>query len=179
MNMKKFLLSALCALGLVGTASAQDVFAKGDQFVNVGIGVSAGKFTTSFPPLSVGYERSIVDGLIENGSIGLGAEAEYRGYKYTYFGGEVGRGHSFFIGPRASFHYQFVERLDTYAGLSLGLYYHTSFIAGDKVTSEGNLAFRPIDLHLGARYLFTDKLGVFAELGSGIATFKVGATFSF
>lgn len=169
--MKKFILSALCALGLVGTAAAQDVFAKGDQFINLGIGVSTGSYNTTFPPISLTYERSVIDGLLDKGSIGIGGQVEFRSYKYGNF-----RGSSFFVGPRATFHYEFVDRLDTYAGINAGLYYHTSFLSKDG--GDGIFAFAP-DVVIGTRYLFSDGFGVFAEIGSGISTFKLGATFSF
>lgn len=169
MNMKKFILSALCAIGLVGTASAQDVFAKGDQFVNVGIGLASGIGSTTFPPLSVAYERGIVDNILENGSIGLGGSAEYRGYKYN---GGLNSGLSLFVGPRASFHYQFIDNLDVYTGIGAGLYIYSHAVL-DKASTYVGFTF---DGHLGARYLLSERFGVFTEITSGIGTLRIGAT---
>ena len=49
-------------------ANGQEIFSKGAQRVNAGIGVGSGI------PVEASYERSIIDGLIKgkNGAIGIG-----------------------------------------------------------------------------------------------------------
>ncbi|MDY5859259.1 MAG: hypothetical protein SPK09_08600 [Porphyromonas sp.] len=155
--MKKIILGALCALGLFSTANAQDTFRKNDNVLNVGIGLSTENLTVSLPPLSATYERCVADGIIENGSLGIGVQAEVLAYK--------GAGVALFAGPRLAFHYEFTENLDTYIGVQAGLAFASS------------RASFGVDGVLGARYYLGEKWGVFGELGTGLSTFKLGATF--
>lgn len=154
--MKKFFFAVLCTLGLVATASAQDTFRKGDNVLNVGIGLSNFN-TTSLPPISAMYERSVLDGIIEDGAIGLGLQGEVTAYK--------GAGLGLFVGPRVAFHYEFVENLDTYVGVQAGLGLVSSHVGFD------------VDGVLGARYYLGEKWGVFGEFGTGFSVFKVGINF--
>lgn len=154
--MKKFFLAALCALGLAATAQAQDTFRKGDQVLNLGIGLGRETAVMSIPPISGFYERSVADGIIDKGSFGLGLQGEIATFR--------GAGLALFVGPRASFHYEFVDRLDTYFGIQAGLYFF------------GSAAFEA-DGVLGARYYLSEKFGIFGEFGTGLSVFKVGASF--
>lgn len=157
--MKKLFLGLCLALGLVATASAQDTFRKGDNILNVGIGLS-GSGSVSLPPLSATYERSIADGIIEKGAIGLGVQGELLTYKNV-----EGSALALFAGPRLSFHYEFVENLDTYIGVQAGLAF---------ASSHAKLG---IDGILGARYYLGESWGVFCEFGTGLSSFKLGANF--
>ncbi len=154
--MKKFFLGALCALGIVASVNAQETFRKNDNVLNLGIGLSSYS-GTSLPPLSATYERSVIDGILEKGALGIGLQGELMSYK-------VG-GLALFAGPRAAFHYEFVDNLDTYVGLQAGLYLAGS---GSGVAFAWNGVF-------GARYYFNNKWGVFGELGTGLSVFKLGA----
>lgn len=153
--MKKFMMAALLALGFVATASAQDTFRKGDAVLNVGIGVPSERHV-SFPPLSATYEKSVADNIADNGSFGLGGQVELLG---------VNNSIAMFIGPRAAFHYEFVENLDTYIGVQAGL-----GLASSSLSFDWNGV-------LGARYYLGDKFGIFGEFGTGLSAFKLGATF--
>ena len=79
------------------------------------------------------------------------------------------------IGARGMFHYQFAPKLDTYAGLMLG--YHIASYSSN-VNSYG-LSASGFDLGviLGARYFFTDRVGMFTELGYSIPYWNLGVTF--
>lgn len=154
--MKKILLGVLLTLGAFATASAQDTFRKNDNVLNLGIGVSS-TGTMNLPPLSATYERCLVDGIIDKGSLGLGVQGEIMSYK--------GAGIALFAGPRLAFHYEFVENLDTYVGIQAGLAFASSTV------SFGT------DGILGARYYLGEKWGIFGEFGTGLSTFKLGATF--
>jgi hypothetical protein len=170
--MRKFLFSAGLFLTLVSVASAQDIFRKGAQRLNAGVGVGAGI------PVEVSYERSIIDGLVrktDNGAIGVGAYGSWYhdrigDWSYNYY----------VLGARGAFHYQFVDKLDTYAGLMLGYNIATSRWAGDGEaygTASGSVfAFSSF---IGARYFFKPSLGVYAEAGYGIAFLSGGITFKF
>lgn len=175
--MKKFVvtLSVVLAFLLGGNvATAQETFEQGKSMVNLGIGVGKTK-NQSLPPLSLTYERSLVSNLFDYGSIGLGAQIEVQGFDYA---GDSG--FDSFFGPRISWHYEWLENLDTYvsamAGLQLERY--PNFNEENKtseMSTEGSFGF---GFALGARYLFTRGFGVFAEGSTNISYFKVGATFN-
>lgn len=164
--MKKFILSALCALGLMlsgTTAQAQDTFSKGSSVLNLGIGLPSSFHGLVFPPVTASYERSMTDGIFDKGSVGLGADSEF----YLFQGG-----YSLFLGVRGSAHYEFIPKLDTYLGLSLGLG-HT-FVKG----LDPDFGFHTKG-HLGARYLLNDDLGVFGEFGlNGFGYVRAGISLS-
>lgn len=162
--MKNFIFSALCALGLFvagSSAQAQETFEKETNLVNVGIGLGSTLTGQVIPPVSVGFERSVIDGILDKGSLGIGAQAEFQSFKVLDSSWS-----NLFIGPRVSFHYEFLENLDTYATVTAGWY---------KVGPVSSFA---ADFSVGARYLFTPSLGAFTEIGSGIAVLRAGVTFN-
>lgn len=179
-DMKKvFLLLALvCLLGV--SSQAQEILKKGDIVVDarVGFGSYNAFYRMALPPISVTGEYGIVDNLIagKNGSIGVGAYVGVAGYKYV-----EDKLFRMTVGARAAFHYQFIDKLDTYAGIMLGLdirnfkdyYYYTPDELADRYTKMG-LAHSEF---VGARYYFTDNIAVNAEFGYGISYFSVGASF--
>ncbi len=177
--MKKFLLAAVAFVASVGAAQAQDLFSKGESALNIGIGIghSYGGYGVSIPPLSVAYDYSLVSNLINgnNGAITLGAYGAYTSMSYRYDGFAAGSASHTVLGVRGMFHYQFAPKLDTYAGLMLG--YHIASYSSN-VNSYG-LSASGFDLGviLGARYFFTDRVGMFTELGYSIPYWNLGVTF--
>ena len=90
------------------------------------------------------------------------------GYKYSYL----------MIGARGAFHYQFVEKLDTYTGLMLGYNVVGSKFFGDdtgsytpEASSTSGIGYSAF---VGARYHFSDKFAAFAEIGYGISALELG-----
>lgn len=150
--MKKYFVLGIISLFAVA-ANAQEIFQKGTTVLNLGVGVG------SHIPVEASFEHGIVDGLIkrENGSIGIG------GYVGWY------NRNSFGLGVRGAFHYQFVDKLDTYAGLMLGYDIH----GGTSASSLFPSAFA------GARYYFVPSLAVYSELGYGISYLSVGLALKF
>ena len=164
--MKKLVLVGLFLIAVVAV-NAQDVFSKGTNILNAGIGVGTGI------PVEVSFEHSIIDGLIkgENGAIGIGA---YGGW-YHNSEGDWSYNH-YVIGARGAFHYQFVDKLDTYAGTMLG--YNIASVSGDGVGSATGSVF-DFSLFVGARYFFKPNLGVYAEAGYGVSNLGVGVALKF
>ena len=74
------------------------------------------------------------------------------------------------------FHYQFAPKLDTYAGLILG--YHIASFSSN-INGYSGISGSGIDLGvlLGARYFFTDRVGMFTELGYTLPFWNLGVTF--
>lgn len=193
--MKKLLLSlvAVCFLGL--GVQAQEVFHKGDIVGNLQIGVGTYEgYGIGIPPTSISVDVGAFDNLIknENGSIGLGGyygigtfrnvwKEDVTGIKYK------DRTVRMCIGLRGTFHYQFVDNLDTYAGVMLGLYTYNhkhvvsadnnSLVQDDPIRTNG-AGFAHSEF-VGVRYYFNDSFGVGAEAGYGFTYVSAGITLKF
>ena len=178
-----------CAGFSIGV-NAQNTFSKGDKVVNLGIGIGStlggSGYKTSIPPLSGSFELGIVDNLFnDKSSLGVGGYLGYSANKWSHsYGGEsYGWKYSYIIlGARGSFHYQLVDKLDTYAGIMLGYNISSSKAFGDwgyetgTASSYGGFIFSP---YIGGRYYFTGNMAAFAELGYGIAYLQLGVSFKF
>ena len=177
--MKKFLLAALVFVGSLGVANAQEIVSKGTSMVNLGIGLGY-RFggSMSVPPLSVAYDYSLKSGLIDgNGAITLGGYLAYTSANYSYLGGPSTSASHTVLGVRGMFHYQFVPKLDTYAGLMLG--YHIASASSATGYYGSSFVSRGFDMGvvLGARYFFTPRIGAFTELGYSLPYWNLGVTF--
>ncbi len=172
--MKKFNFSILLVLGLLaGTQSfAQLAINKGTKFVNLGIGVGGyGYFNGS----GLGLNAGVDIGVYEN--ITAGAVIGYRGY-----GNGVS---SFDLGVRGSYHFNELlnlttDKADLYAGIGISYYrlsYGDTYLRSIGIADSYNTTYVPF--HVGGRYFFSDNLGGFAELGSSLATLKLGVTLKF
>ena len=172
-----------------GVAAAQTPsFEKGDKVINLGVGIG-GNYYSGFtsginrtPFLSASLDIGIVDGIGDKGSIGIGGIVGFSSVKwndrdYGYKQSNI------LIGPRGTFHYPLVDKLDTYAGLTLGYHivsykYTGSF--GNSGTFGTNVSAVYFSGFIGARYYFTDSFGIMLELGSGglsLANFGVALKF--
>lgn len=170
----------------VNLAAQEPVFLKGDKVLNLGIGLGSTLYSGSFyksqvPPVSVSLELGVVDNILEKGSIGVGPYLGYSSYKYEYL--DWGWKYSnIIIGVRGSFHYPFVDKLDTYAGILLGYNIASSKEFGISVPgydysySAGGIVYSG---YIGARYYFGDAFALMAELGYGIAYLTLGVALSF
>ncbi|MDR1499901.1 MAG: hypothetical protein LBI58_02865 [Tannerellaceae bacterium] len=167
--MKRLIILGFLSLFVATGAGAQEIFAKGASIVNIGVGLGANI------PVEASYEYSVVDGLIDgdNGSVGIGGYLAYYGHSESFIGGKLSY-NDIVIGARGAFHYQFVDKLDTYAGLMLGYDVASSKWSGSgAAVSASGSAFAP-SVFVGARYYFTPAVGAYAEMGYGIAYLSVG-----
>lgn len=172
---KLFLLVAVLAFSAL-SMNAQSIFAKGDKVANLGVGLfsylGGSGYKTTIPPISASFETCIKDNLFnEKSALGVGAYAAYAGqksgdYKFSYI----------ILGARGAVHYQFVDKLDTYAGLMLG--YNIASVSGGTgdLDADGGFSY---SLYAGARYSFSEKFAAFAEVGYGIAAIELGISFKF
>jgi hypothetical protein len=186
--MKKFILAVAAVLCIATATQAQETFSKGTKVVNVGIGFGSNLGGTGYnqtiPPIHASLDWSIVDNLFDaKSSIGVGGYLGFAGNKWETSIGNISYGWKYtyiIIGARGTFHYQFAPKFEAYAGLMLG--YNIASVSdignvsGFKSDSNGGFAFGAF---LGARYYITDNIGVFAELGYGMAYFNLGASFKF
>ena len=177
---KKVLFAALALAGSVSLANAQEIFQTGTKVVNVGVGLGGTLAGTTIPPLSVSFDYGVKDNLIngENGSISAGG---YIGYTASSidFGVSKYRTSYAILGARGAFHYQFMPKLDTYAGIMLG-YRVASSWSGSEVAGTAQSASQfDYSTYAGARYFFTENIGAFAEAGYGVAYLNLGVTCKF
>ena len=186
--MKRIALILAIVLGGCLVAQGQQ-FEKSTGALNVGIGIGSGLYSgpnwkMTIPPISISYEHGITEKLgIGYISVGgyvaiSGAKQEWHdasygdyGYKYTYI----------VVGPRAAYHFDLVDVLDLYAGVFVGAKIVSSKTFGDDMilTSKSQGTGVAHSEFVGIRYYFTPLVGVFAEVGYGVAYLTVGAAFKF
>ncbi|MBI3235546.1 MAG: outer membrane beta-barrel protein, partial [Bacteroidetes bacterium] len=127
-----------------------------------------------FGPLVLKYEYAISE------KIGIGASMSYTTASVSWddLGGSNGfdttyrntyKFTKYTITPRINFHYGDNEKLDLYTGFGVGMrrvnnVFSTTDPAGSKETFKQGV---PISLEIttGARFLFTEQIGVFVEVG--------------
>jgi hypothetical protein len=183
--MRKILAFAIVALFTAPVLQAQiSMFNLDDKVVNIGIGLGsiygAGLYSsTTVPPVSISFEKGIVDEILEKGVIGVGAYLGYTSYKWHYVYSTWDYGYRYtniVVGARGSFHYPVLDNLDTYVGIILGYNIVISSSFGtsggyDYTPDGGSIAYSG---YVGARYYFSEKFSGFAELGYGIAYLTLG-----
>lgn len=135
--MKKLLLLVVAFLFLGLGAQAQSTMSKGQLIGSAKVG-----FSNYGLPLGIALDYGVASGFINGkGAVSVGGELGlYLSDTYTHLS----------LAARGNFHYEFVQNLDTYLGLNLGL-------VGRNFALNG---------HLGARYYF-GKFGVGLEFGMG------------
>lgn len=174
----------LSVFSLPFLTAQESTFNLGDNVVNLGIGLGGSSYIgtyykTTFPPLSISFERGIKDQILEKGVIGVGGLLAYSAHKWES-GGWGWKYTNLIIGARGSFHYPLVDKLDTYAGLVIG--YNIVSIKEFGYTTgiePGSNAGLIASGFIGARYYFSEKLAAMAELGYGISVLNIGIAFKF
>jgi hypothetical protein len=177
-------LAAIIAAGVNDAANAQWSLVKGDNLLSAAIGFG-GYYSgthysrgTRLPIISVYYENCVVDNLWdENSSISVGGMLSHTAYSRSGLGGF--KTSNTVIGARGALHYQFVDNLDTYAGLFLG--YDIVSRKLNDITSydPGSTSSFTNSLFIGARYYFNDTWAAFGEIGVGLASLNLGVTYKF
>lgn len=179
-----FLLALIALTSL--SFSSMDVkaqsFEMGDVDLNVQLGLGSTWYLGTYysqvlPYISVSGDYALIDKW-GPGIFGVGAivgvvrykwDWIYDDLKYTYFS----------FAPRATYHYQFVDKLDTYAGLVTGV----EFVVVNDANStyKENTGVNPIfSAFAGVKYYFTDNIAVMSEIYAyDIATFNAGICFKF
>jgi hypothetical protein len=179
--MKKIILLSAFVVAFFTGMAQNPIFVKGDKVVNIGLGLGSGLGTyykMSIPPISLSAEYGILDGLLEKGSVGVGAYLGFSSYKYDWGYTVTSKTTHIYVGPRGAFHYPFMDKLDTYAGLSFGFRYYRWKYDSDITDLGSNYNENSLGIYsywfVGARYYFTEKLAAMAELGYGITYLNIG-----
>ncbi|MCG8698808.1 MAG: hypothetical protein MI922_12205 [Bacteroidales bacterium] len=185
--MKKSLI--LFSLLLTTTiASNAQIFQSGSQAFNAGIGFGVPGYydgSMRLPSFLASYDHGILHKL-GIGYLGVGGQTGFQFTKDKYAHHVTGNyyeeySHTYFLlGARATYHFAFYDMtkepifrdLDVYAGIVAG--FKVDFTDGP-VSHSGALH----NVFAGARYLFSDGFGVYAELGYDVAYLNLGVTFDF
>jgi len=156
-------------------------------FINTGIGLGpTGNYNMGIPPISASIDFKVTDVL----PITVGAIVVFNTWNWksgnppldvsvTYR--NIG------IGARAMYHFNFLENLDIYAGITLGyviqsasITYGTGYPPGYSASGINSKSFFLWGSNIGARYFFTDLIGVYAEVGySGLQYLNAGLSLKF
>ncbi len=175
---------AIIAVGILASAQMSvkgQAFEKGSMVANAGLGFGWYSYgygnVTSLPAISVSLEKGIKD--FDFGTLAVGGIV---GFKHASLGSAYGSDWSwtdYIIAARGAIHADLfkVEKLDTYAGVALGLRletwkYETAF-TGKATESSTNGLFA---LYAGARYYFTEKFAAFGEVGYGLGYLTLGVS---
>lgn len=157
--------------------SGRTGYQKGDQLVNLGIGLSSYYYGN---PVGISFETGL------DKDISAGVQLDYNSGNYGdyYYSSSRWRYTATYIGIRGSYHVNRVfrlntEKVDLYAGLGLG---YRSFRWHDANYGYGydyrSGAF--FNYFIGGKYYFTPKIGAFAEFGyTGLSSARVGLTARF
>ncbi len=181
---KLLTVTVLVAVLIVSNGNAQEKkFIKGDKNISLGVGfgspwIGDGNSMT-FPPVSASFDYGLRDDL-GPGVIGIGGLIGVAGYRYDNLPYYAWSYTTVIVGARGTYHYQLVDKLDTYGGLMLGFrvisskkygeWAHAEYYDDDDVKLAG--AF-----FVGAKYYFTENLAAFGELGYGVGIFTMGVTY--
>lgn len=205
MNKLKFLLSSLFILSvLLSQAQVAEkgdkILNLGFGFGN-NYTAGGSDFSNSFLPVSASFEIIVNDDIFNdgNGSVGIGGLAGFMTYKYTSTAIAGGltenmyglsslksavvsssvsewKYNKFIIGPRANLHYNFVDNLDTYTSVILGLDYVAWKSNSDYKQTHAGFYWSWL---IGGRYYFTDNFAVMLEAGYGATYLNIGIAYKF
>jgi hypothetical protein len=190
--MKK-LLSLALVMGLAFSVLAQrPSFKKNDIVGNATIGFGrtvyiGDEYKTTVPAIAMSGEVGFMDNFLNDAVIGVGGYVGYSAFKTAFQTGGVTYGYKYsdlILAARGTFHYPFVDNLDTYAGILIGFEFVSSRYYDDYDGTEipgssdiGNpLAWSTF---VGARYYFNKNLSACAEVGYGIAFINLGVGYKF
>jgi hypothetical protein len=169
-------------------SSKAQIFNVGDIDLNAQIGFGTAwyvsNYSASMPLISFAGDYALRDDW-GPGIFGVGALVGINTIKSEYYWAGYGdygyRQTNFFIVPRATYHYQFVDKLDTYAGVATGLEISVDKEYGDwpggyTATSEAGVGV-VVTAFAGVKYYFTDNFAVMSELYVyDLAIFNIGVS---
>ncbi len=191
----KNLLVVVSLVTLICVGSQAQVFKKGANLVNVGIGFGAAYSQTGLSakvaPLSISYEH----GINEKWGVGgfFGYYAGSLSQKFSAFSSNgivtatLTNDVSYFtVGLRGLYHFKVTDKYDLYASTMLGYNAGSAKLSVDPPSAAlgATLPFAVssgvvVGAIVGGRYFFTERIGAFAELGYGFAYATVGLSATF
>ncbi|MBK8706323.1 MAG: hypothetical protein IPN33_24000 [Saprospiraceae bacterium] len=180
--MKKIVLvlfTAVLCCGLVQESQAQ-AYEKGSKVLNIGIGVG-GWYDFGF--ISPGVSASFEVGVWPTGKFGVIGIGAYTGFRVAVdkndFFGDITYG-NFVLAPRGTYHFTIipVEKLDVYAAIQLITAFESINYDDDFFEDSNSVNIYP-GVVAGVRYYFSDRFGVFGEVGYNLNYLTGGIALSF
>jgi len=158
-------MASLCCFPLKAQYTDVYTFEQGNHLAGVNVGVKlANNNSTAF---SAFYEYGLTKLFVDECTLGGGFLV---GYCKDKLGKEIEK--IYVLGVRLNIHYQFVDRLDTYAGITPN--FNTKTYNIDKDSAKFDCFF-----HVGGRFYLTNWLAVFAEASTGFNNFSGGLSVKF
>ena len=138
------------------------------------------EYRTTLHPVFISAEYGFKDD-IGPGTLGIGCMIGYSTYKetLTLLNDVYGWKYTAITGAaKCTYHYEFIDNFDIYAGIGGGLRYISDSFFGDPGYNDGSdSGIVPLfSIFAGLRYYPVDNFGIFGELGYGIAWFSAGLT---
>jgi len=168
MLLRKSAVVALClALG-AGSASAQFTVGTLDVGPTIGLGgLGDGAGLNIGGRIEKGFKQLPSLG---NGILGLDAFVQHWGFDCS---GLCGDASILFIGARVNYHFVIKSnpKIDPFIGLGLG---YTKWSIDNDFFDDSGIDFVG---NVGARYYFSSKMALYADLGTGAATINLGIMF--
>lgn len=162
----------LLSIFIFSHGKAQNLFDEKTQFLDLKVSFGSpfwGSVSNRLPIVPhINYEKAV------SKSISIGGSGAYSSARQNYFGYEL-RYTALYLGGRGSYHFLTKEKLDPYAGLSLG---YIIVSVNDKTYSASYGSEVGLGAFAGIRYKLANKIALNAELGySGLSILTVGASF--
>lgn len=164
MKNKKLLVSLIAFMAVCSVSFAQSAFSKGEISFSAGLGF--GNADVSLP-VSIDLDY----GLSNKISLGAHYTGDYVNWDYSV------------LGLVSKYHLMTNERFDPYVGAILGYKSYKSgrdlesvLEDGEMYKDESGFVFSGF---IGAKYLITNQIGVFGELGFGVSTLTLGVVKKF
>jgi hypothetical protein len=152
----------------------------GNFMIGLGNTYHAG-YGMGLPLISLSGDMGLVD-TWGPGVFGVGAMLGVSTSKNSVYSTYTDKYTDIIFAPRATYHYQFVKKLDTYGGIAIGLRFQRGKFY-DPFTGNTDVAENHVyglgSIFVGARYYFTEKFAAMAELGFGTAIFNIGVSMKF
>jgi hypothetical protein len=175
---------------LAGMAGFGQVFEKGSQAINLGIGLGNTNYFGSYysgflPSFSASYEYGIVEIPMGSQLTGVVSAGGYVGWSMSKYGYSTWGNDDYYlttdiiVAARGNYHFIFHDKLDPYAGILVGVDIENSKWKGSG--SDPGIDYVSTGVtggaYVGARWFFNDNIAVYAEVGWLISVFNVGVTF--
>jgi hypothetical protein len=159
------LIAALCFFPVKAQYTDLYTFEPGKHLAGVNIGMKLANDNKA--AYSAFYEYGLTNLFVDECMLG-------GGFFGVYFKDRLGKETQkvYIMGLRLNVHYQFVDRLDTYAGIAPNFNIKTYHIEKDRAVF-GNY------FHVGGRFYLTNWLAVFAEASTGFNNFSGGLSVKF
>jgi len=184
--MKKVL--SIIAIAMLSNLANAQAFENKGNYVNFGFGLDpSGRVAATLVgynyynigPVVVGYERGITEKL-GIGRLGVGGIIghSFQGEKYGSYKTHWTRTT---VIVRCAYHFDFnIDKMDVYAGVGAGTHIYSKESTNDAsyIASSGSIGATHY-VFGGIRYYFSDNLGVYAEVGDGLATLHGGLVLKF